>query len=584
VQEAQLEALTKCKPGLPIAERKSVKLFFSSPNISNSEVFLKLFEKSTNESLSVKESPVSQNRFFLDILDKKLKYFSDIGREKDYKLMDEKNLNFYDWLSKLGSDTKNLIYCNTVNDTIDYAINFSETLPNKDNKQLNDLISLIKEYIHKDYYLIDCLQKGVAFHFGKLPQRIRERIEFLFTEKIIDYVFCTSTLLEGVNLPAKNIFIINNAIGLAKFKDIDFWNLAGRAGRLAKELSGNIICVRVEDKRNRWDNPEKDLRIIKDKNIKKIEPVLIKGQKNFFENIGRSLSSEDFTVKKPSFEQINIWDHYANITLIHEVRNDESVLKSNFIKKNKRAREILNIAVKENNVPDSILAQSSTIKFIYQNDIYNREDLNKHTLPLEIDYTTCRYFLVELYKFYNWEEEETGGRNPLAKNIKRLNYFAYLMNNWMNSKPLNIIILNLLNYHERQGEIWVNNQYIPFNKSDRSQLNLIINSVISDIDNMLRFKLKNYFLNYYLILKEKLGEEYCGENWAEFLEYGTTDKKLIELQNVGLERHLASFILKDHADCLVFELDKLLDIDESKLINKIDPNTPEYQELLKVLA
>lgn len=565
------------------AERKSVKLFFSSPNISNSEIFLQLFEKSTNESLSIKESPVSQNRFFLDLLDKRLKYFSDIGMEIDYRLSNKGNLTFNDWLIKLGLNTKNLIYCNTVNDTIEYAKRFSETLPNKENKNLNELILLIKEYIHEDYYLIDCLQKGVAFHFGKLPQRIRERIELLFSEEVIDYVFCTSTLLEGVNLPAKNIFILSNAIGASKFIDIDFWNLAGRAGRLAKELSGNIICVRLEDKRNRWANPEKDLEVVRNKSIKKIEPVVIKGQKNFFENIGRSLSSEKFTVKRPSQEQTNIWDHYANIAFIHEVRKDESVLKSNFIKNNKRAKEILKAAQKDNKIPDTILAQSSTIKIKYQNLIYNRTGLDELTLPLEVDYKTTRHFLGKLYDFYNWAEEESGGRNPLARSKKRLNYFAYLMNSWINSKPLNVIIVNLLRYHEKEGEIWVNNQYIPFVKNDRSQLNLIINSVISDIDSTLRFKLKNYFLNYYLILKDRLGTENCGENWAEFLEYGTTDKKLIELQNVGFERHLASFILENHEDCLVFENGDLVDIDEVKLSSNMDPSIPEFQEVLKAL-
>ena len=43
------------------AEKKSVKLFFASPNIPNPEVFLDIFDKSTDESLSIKNSPVSQN-------------------------------------------------------------------------------------------------------------------------------------------------------------------------------------------------------------------------------------------------------------------------------------------------------------------------------------------------------------------------------------------------------------------------------------------------------------------------------------------------------------------------------------------
>jgi hypothetical protein len=157
------------------------------------------------------------------------------------------------------------------------------------------------------------------------------------------------------------------------------------------------------------------------------------------------------------------------------------------------------------------------------------------------------------------------------------------MNNWINSKPLNFIILDLLRYHEREGELWDNNQYVPFIKDDRSQLNIIINSVISDIDNTLRFKLKNYFLNYYLILKDRLGQENCGENWAEFLEYGTTDKKLIELQNIGFERHLASYILENHQDCLVFESGNLIDIDEARITSKMNPSIPEFQEMLRVL-
>jgi superfamily II DNA or RNA helicase len=41
------------------------------------------------------------------------------------------------------------------------------------------------------------------------PQLIREKVERLFEKGFIDYLFSTSTLLEGVNLPAKNIFILS---------------------------------------------------------------------------------------------------------------------------------------------------------------------------------------------------------------------------------------------------------------------------------------------------------------------------------------------------------------------------------------
>ena len=86
-------------------------------------------------------------------------------------------------LQKLGCDCKNIVYCNTVADTIDFALQFSKNLPEQNDSRIDSLIELIKTYVHKEYFLIDCLKKGVAFHFGRLPQRIRERIEKLFAKQ-----------------------------------------------------------------------------------------------------------------------------------------------------------------------------------------------------------------------------------------------------------------------------------------------------------------------------------------------------------------------------------------------------------------
>ena len=238
---------------ISMAERKSIKLFFASPNIPNSDIFLKLFDKSTDECMVIKEAPVSQNRFFIDFVERKEKMFTESGKDDIFEPFGNYN-NLNELLLYIGRDKKNIIYCNSVEDTINFALSFSKVLEDKKDSRIDEVIKLIQEYLHKDYYLIDCLKKGIAFHFGKLPQRIREKREELYEQKAIDYMFCTSTLLEGVNLPAQNIFILNNTIGLRKFTDVDFWNLAGRAGRLSKELSGNIICVRLDS--NKWNVKE----------------------------------------------------------------------------------------------------------------------------------------------------------------------------------------------------------------------------------------------------------------------------------------------------------------------------------------
>jgi hypothetical protein len=40
----------------------------------------------------------------------------------------------------------------------------------KECSELKEVINLVEEHLHKKYYLINCLKKGVAFHFGNLPQ------------------------------------------------------------------------------------------------------------------------------------------------------------------------------------------------------------------------------------------------------------------------------------------------------------------------------------------------------------------------------------------------------------------------------
>ena len=175
-----------------------------------------------------------------------------------------------------------------------------------------------------------------------------------------------------------------------------------------------------------------------------------------------------------------------------------------------------------------------------------------------------------MYDYYNWGEEESKGRNPMVKQRTRLQYFAVLMYSWMKSTPLNMMIIYIINYYKRKGEIWDTNEMVIFNPNDRNQINLIINNLISDIDNVLRFKIKNYFLNYYLIVSEKVGKQNAGANWAEYVEYGTTDDIIIELQNIGLPRHLSMMIKDDYIDFLTFEDGMLVDLNARELIENID--------------
>lgn len=567
---------------ISMAERKSIKLFFASPNIPNSDIFLKLFDKSTDECMVIKEAPVAQNRFFIDFVEKKEKMFTENGEDYIFENFGNyKDLN--ELLLYIGNSRKNIVYCNSVEDTINFALSFSNRLKERKDSRIDEVISLIQEYLHKDYYLIDCLKKGVAFHFGKLPQRIREKIEALYEQKIIDYIFCTSTLLEGVNLPAQNIFILNNTIGLRKFTDIDFWNLAGRAGRLSKELSGNIICVRLAN--NKWNVKDSDMEMIRTKLVKPVLPTILKGEDNFYKNVENSLLGKPFTRKNVSKDEAETWNHYANIVYYQEVAKADSLLKSNFMKKNhKTAKKVLEFIEKSNAVPENILEQSTNIKPVYQNEIWNNLNNSERAFPKNITPSKCYNVLVNMFDKYNWEIEESKGRNPLVRDPEQLKYYAVLMYTWISSKPLNMIIGNMIKYYKKRRVIWHRNEYIPFMYTNKEHINWVINDLITDIDNALRFKIKNYFLNYYLLVSGKNGVEVAGENWSEYLEYGTTDKVIIDLQNIGFPRHIAMLIKENYDEVLVYDNNDLIDVQTKKLLELLtrDNYLQEYKETLEI--
>src|SRR5699024_1855637 len=119
-----------------------------------------------------------------------------------------------------------------------------------DDKELNELADYISRKIHPNYILVDLIRKGIAFHTGELPINVRIRIEEACREGLLKLVFCTSTLLEGVNLPADNIFVTTLHNGKGKLSRLDFLNLIGRVGRLGHSMIGNVFLITGESEKS----------------------------------------------------------------------------------------------------------------------------------------------------------------------------------------------------------------------------------------------------------------------------------------------------------------------------------------------
>jgi putative helicase domain-containing protein len=580
---------------LVLAKRKSVNIYFASPNIPNADVFLEMINNSTDESMSIIESPVTQNRFFIDTIENKSFMISDYGDDIVFPKFDFKendiigNLQLV--LELFSEDRQSIIYCNTVDKTIQTAINFATRLDKVESQKIDELIELIDEKVHHQYYLKKCLDKGVAYHFGGIPEEIKFRIENLYKNGLIKFLFCTSTLLEGVNLPAKNIFILSEKIGDGKMSDIDFWNLAGRAGRLRKDISGNIFCVNLYNQIGYWKD-SKDIKLLRKKEIGEIKPqILSKKNENLYKNISNYFEQKEYSNKKLSNEKKKTIEMYGNILLFHDSINNDSVLKDRFLDSNKDSITLLKKTRDSLRVSPEILATSIDINIANQNKIASRD---VPYLPTSTKKEDCLEVLNILYEQYKWIETESGGRNPMIKRKNKLGYYATLMESWINTKPLKVIIQNTIIYHYNNGnerDICIREddgmlKYVKFDKENEFHINKLINDVVSDIDNILRFKIKNYVSNYQALLKDKdkdiLNLNVSVSDWESYIEYGTTDNKIIEIQNLGFPRNIAIFLRDKYLDAFKRNnVGIIYDIDETYLKNNIDRNKYkfEYEEL-----
>ena len=114
------------------------------------------------------------------------------------------------------------------------------------NKKVNQRSEIIKEFerlLNRDEFtrlelsLLDCLEKGVAFHHAGLHTKIRNLIEKYFNERKINFLFSTTTLAYGINSPAKSVILYDSSFwnpSLRRREPIDaylYQQMAGRAGR-----------------------------------------------------------------------------------------------------------------------------------------------------------------------------------------------------------------------------------------------------------------------------------------------------------------------------------------------------------------
>ena len=163
-----------------------------------------------------------------------------------------------DVVSYIGSQEygQTLLYCTTPAKAIEYSNKLSQAVGDTQAfRNYPDDFKTFIEHIRKEYdvdnsvdewSLIQVLKNGFGMHHGKLPKYIQREILEQFNKGTFDTLFCTSTIVEGVNTDAKNMIILNTSKGRKKLSAFDIKNIKGRAGRYHHCFIGRVFYMSKE--------------------------------------------------------------------------------------------------------------------------------------------------------------------------------------------------------------------------------------------------------------------------------------------------------------------------------------------------
>lgn len=511
----------------------STKILFSSPLVSNPEKLLSTFNIRNGGKEKDIFPLVVQNLVLVKRTNKNIvinAFYQDqeieIGKIHYEGKGNSSEVILANVSMNLWNGKNSIIYCNGPLSSSNVARLMCESgnFPLLNDKRLDDFADFIEEYISIDYELADFIRRGIAFHFGALPSIIRSGIEELFKDGAIKIVSCTSTLLEGLNMPAKNIFIYKPERG--KHKPIDslnFWNLAGRAGRMGNDFSGNIVCINIE----KWkENP-----LLEEKQylIKPSSEVRLKEEtsnfKDYIADREKPFGADDYNEQLVSMV---IKDRLSGKRMINSLYvSSENISDLNEID------DITTSIINDFKPPQSLLETIPSIMPDRINDlwVYFESNINEieefyPVLPTKSNRSYNRFKeIIRIVNIYLVKDEKTiNGENEAYIDKLTLNGHK-----WMNGESLSkILFYNHKTFSYREKE-----------------LTKYVRDAVDFLNKKIRYELVKYMQIYIEVLKEFLKVNNKEEdskkilNIPSYLEYGACTTSALEFMALGLSREAA---------------------------------------------
>ena len=504
-----------------------VKYFSPIINSENS-LQIKNYIKSIEE---IKAKPlIKTDKIFLADFSESMEYYYDEMFDTFEFIANLSRLNKYQYIIK-KSKNKNIIYCNTPSKVKKTAEELYNYLPELDDIEIAQIVKDIGEYVDKSYDLIKYIKKGIVYHFGDMPDNIRIYVEDCVKKyKFIKYIICSSTLLEGVNMPFDCMFICEKKIGNANLTYAQLKNLIGRVNRYNEIFNyENIDLSRLIS----------HIYFIRDKMSKD----------NYKEYIKTNLK-------------------YNTLPRITEDKVENPLLeKSSNVIDNNTLQSLVNLSDYGKELSDRQLMMVKTkigIKMITANiieiDIVKNEFEIQSRIEKLVGSADSLSLLDTIYNiFFQDIEIISSDKNNIKRleNTQARKFYEYMIRDKMNNKSLKEKVYSMVYYWKNisptpksifVGEKWGLKKR---NSNDRIPLYIdITNMSDSEIINyaILRLKEEDNYINYTLLKYIELLKDFgiVSDRDYTLIKYGTDNPANIFFIRDGLSQELTDLLLKKY--------------------------------------
>lgn len=115
-----------------------------------------------------------------------------------------------------------------------------DTLNFPKNEITSEIANYFSKEIHKDWLIPNAMKRGIGLHHGRNLRSVNEIVVRLYDKEFITKIFCTSSLIEGVNTNTEVIIIHEPMINNSNLDPVTLNNIKGRAGRMFKHFVGVV--------------------------------------------------------------------------------------------------------------------------------------------------------------------------------------------------------------------------------------------------------------------------------------------------------------------------------------------------------